>query len=63
MKKRKTIVGEPLANMPWEDKPAKCREVLWRFSGNPVLDWNPTPKAARIFNSAVTSREGGFVGV
>jgi beta-1,4-mannooligosaccharide/beta-1,4-mannosyl-N-acetylglucosamine phosphorylase len=63
VKKSKTIVGEPLPNMPWEDKPEGCTDVVWRYSGNPVLDWNPIPKAARIFNSAVAPHANGFVGV
>jgi beta-1,4-mannooligosaccharide/beta-1,4-mannosyl-N-acetylglucosamine phosphorylase len=57
------IVGKPVPNMPWEDKPADCKEVLWRFSGNPIFDWNPGPKAARVFNSAVIPYGDEFVGV
>jgi beta-1,4-mannooligosaccharide/beta-1,4-mannosyl-N-acetylglucosamine phosphorylase len=58
-----TIIGSPLPNIPWEEKPAGSNEVVWRYSGNPILDWNPIPKAARIFNSAVLPHEGEFVGV
>jgi len=58
-----TIKGGVLPNIPWEEKPAGCPDVVWRYSGNPILDWNPIPKAARIFNSAVASHEGEFVGV
>ena len=50
---KKTILGPELPNIPWEDKPKGCLDVVWRYSGNPILDWNPIPKAARIFNSAV----------
>jgi beta-1,4-mannooligosaccharide/beta-1,4-mannosyl-N-acetylglucosamine phosphorylase len=58
------IIGEKaIPNMPWEDKPAGCKEVLWRFSGNPIFDWNPGPKAARIYNSAVVTYGDAFVGV
>jgi predicted GH43/DUF377 family glycosyl hydrolase len=64
MKKSKTIIGgEPLPNIPWEDKPKGCIDVVWRYSGNPILDWNPIPKAARIFNSAVLPYNNEFVGV
>lgn len=59
----KTIVGAPLPNIPWEEKPQGCGDVLWRYSLNPILGWNPIPKAARIFNSAVLPCEGEFVGV
>jgi beta-1,4-mannooligosaccharide/beta-1,4-mannosyl-N-acetylglucosamine phosphorylase len=60
---KKTIVGESLPNIPWEDRPKACHDLVWRYSRNPILDWNPIPKAARIFNSAVVPYKGGFVGV
>ena len=59
----KTIIGSSLPNIPWEDKPRDCIDVLWRYSGNPILGWNPIPKAARIFNSAVAPFSGSFAGV
>ena len=58
-----TITGGPLPNIPWEERPNSSIDVVWRYSGNPILGWNPIPKAARIFNSAVLPHEGGFVGV
>ncbi len=57
------IIGKPLPAIPWEDKPKGCLDAVWRYSGNPILDWNPIPRAARIFNSAVVPCEGKFVGV
>lgn len=59
----KTIIGDSLPNIPWEDKPSDCCDVVWRFSGNPVLGWNPIPKAARVYNSAIHPFEGEFAGV
>ena len=58
-----TIIGEALPNLPWEDRPEGCLDVLWRYSGNPILNWNPIPKAARIYNSAVLPHKSEFVGV
>lgn len=29
------IVGAPLPDMPWEDRPEGIKEVLWRYSKNP----------------------------
>jgi beta-1,4-mannooligosaccharide/beta-1,4-mannosyl-N-acetylglucosamine phosphorylase len=58
-----TIIGSALANIPWEDKPQNDTDVLWRFSGNPILDWNPIPKAARVYNSALVPFRDGFAGV
>jgi len=56
-------LGDPLPNIPWEAKPAGCRDVLWRYSGNPVLPRNPMPGIQGIYNSAVVPFEGGFAGV
>jgi len=58
-----TIIGGALSNIPWEDKPSDIKDVLWRFSGNPVIDWNPIPKAARVYNSAIVPFNGEFAGV
>ncbi|MBT1280492.1 glycoside hydrolase family 130 protein [Thermoanaerobacter sp. CM-CNRG TB177] len=57
------IIGESLKNMPWEDKPQNYEGVVWRHSNNPIINWNPTKKTARIFNSAVIPFEGKFVGI
>jgi beta-1,4-mannooligosaccharide/beta-1,4-mannosyl-N-acetylglucosamine phosphorylase len=58
-----TILGTAVPNLPWEDKPAGCREVVWRYSANPIIGWNPVGRVARIFNSAAIPYEGAFVGV
>lgn len=58
-----TIVGNSLANIPWEEKPLGCPDVMWRFSGNPIIGWNPIPKAARVYNSAIAPFGKTFAGV
>lgn len=58
-----TIIGNSLPNIPWEDKPEENGRVLWRYSNNPLIGWNPTPSTARIYNSAVMPYDGAFVGV
>jgi beta-1,4-mannooligosaccharide/beta-1,4-mannosyl-N-acetylglucosamine phosphorylase len=58
-----TIIGHGLPNIPWEEKPPGCIDVLWRYSKNPIIGWNPIPKAARIFNSAVSPFNNEFAGV
>jgi beta-1,4-mannooligosaccharide/beta-1,4-mannosyl-N-acetylglucosamine phosphorylase len=63
MAKKRTIIGEPLPNIPWEDKPKDCIDVVWRYSGNPILGRNPIPRAGRIYNSAVLPHKNGFVGI
>lgn len=57
------IMGDALPNMPWQERPAGSSELVWRHKGNPIVGWNPTPKTARVYNSAVTPYEGGFIGV
>jgi beta-1,4-mannooligosaccharide/beta-1,4-mannosyl-N-acetylglucosamine phosphorylase len=57
------IIGEPLRNLPWEERPADSDEIVWRSHRNPIIGWNPTPSTARVFNSAVLPYKGEFVGV
>ncbi len=60
---KRTIIGPAVPNVPWQDRPEGCTDVVWRYNGNPVLGWNPIPRAARIFNSAVLAENGEFIGV
>lgn len=60
---KRTIIGNELPNIPWEEKPAGCNDVMWRYSGNPIIDWNPIPKAARVYNSAIVPFNDEFAGV
>ncbi|WP_346968239.1 glycoside hydrolase family 130 protein [Clostridium disporicum] len=57
------IYGDAVKNMPWQEKPEGFEGVVWRHNNNPIIDWNPTKKSARIFNSAVLTYEDGFIGV
>ena len=57
------IVGPALPNIPWEDKPADCKDVVWRYSQNPVIPRDLIPCSNSIFNSAVVPFEDGFAGV
>jgi beta-1,4-mannooligosaccharide/beta-1,4-mannosyl-N-acetylglucosamine phosphorylase len=59
----KTIIGKALPNIPWEPKPAGCTDVMWRYSKNPIIGWNPIPTAARVYNSAVVPFNGAYAGV
>ena len=58
-----TIIGPSLPNIPWEDKPEGCRNVVWRYSRNPIIPRDLLPTSNSIFNSAVVPFEGGFAGV
>ena len=54
----------PLPNIPWEDRPAgKRHELLWRYSGNPIIPRDLTAYSNSIFNSAVVPFKDGFAGV
>ncbi|MFN2265027.1 MAG: glycoside hydrolase family 130 protein [Anaerolineales bacterium] len=53
----------PLPNIPWEDRPADCTDIVWRYSANPIIPRNLIPSANSIFNSAVVPFRGKFAGV
>jgi len=63
MPKKKTILHGSLPNIPWEDRPRGCDEVVWRYSRNPVIPRDLIPCSNSIFNSAVVPFENGFAGV
>jgi len=54
---------KPLASIPWEERPAGNSEVVWRYSGNPIIPRDLIPSSNSIFNSAVVPFEGAFAGV
>ena len=57
------IRAEAVPNIPWQPKPSGCPDIVWRYSGNPVIDRRPLPQATGTYNSAVVPFEGKFVGV
>ena len=57
------VIGSALSNLPWEDRPAGCHDVVWRSARNPVIPRDLIPCANSIFNSAVVPFEGAFAGV
>ena len=60
----KVVIKENrLPNIPWEDRAAGSNDVVWRFSGNPIIPRNAIPCANSIFNSAVVPFEKKFAGV
>jgi beta-1,4-mannooligosaccharide/beta-1,4-mannosyl-N-acetylglucosamine phosphorylase len=62
-KKKQTIIGPALPNMPWEDKPKGSAEVIWRSERNPIIPRDLLPTSNSIFNSAVVPYKGAFAGV
>lgn len=57
------IIGGNCPNMPWQDKPEGCTDPVWRYTENPIIGFNPTPKCARVFNSGVIPYKSGFAGI
>lgn len=58
-----TILGPARPNTPWEDRPAGCSDVVWRYSRNPIIPRDLTPTSNSIFNSAVVPFGDAFAGV
>lgn len=52
-----------LSPIPWEDRPAGCSDVVWRYSANPIIPRDLIPSSNSIFNSAVAPFHDGFAGV
>ena len=49
--------------IPWEERPVGCTDVMWRYSQNPVIGRYHIPSSNSIFNSAVVPFKDGFAGV
>ena len=60
---RVTMYTDHLPNIPWQEKPDNYFGPVWRYTDNPIIDRNPIPGVARIFNSAVIPYRGEFIGV
>ncbi len=63
MSSQPMVVGAPVGNLPWEDRPRSCTDVVWRYSGNPIIPRNPIPCAQGVYNSAAVPFGDGFAGV
>lgn len=63
MASTQTIIGASVPNMPWEERPAGCADVVWRYSANPIIPRNPAPFAQGVYNSAAIPFRGAFAGV
>ena len=52
-----------MTHIPFENRPAGCKDPLWRYSKNPIIDRYHIPTSNSIFNSAVVPFGDGFAGV
>ncbi len=50
-------------NIPWQERPKDCSDVVWRYSANPIIPRNLIPSSNSIFNSAVVPFNNTFAGV
>ncbi len=57
------IVGPALPHIPWEERPAGYRDVVWRSRRNPIIPRDLLARSNSIFNSAVVPFRDGFAGV
>lgn len=63
MKFKDVIKPGTKMKMPWQERPARCDDVVWRYSENPVIPRDLMSCSNSIFNSAVVPFEDAFVGV
>ena len=57
------LLGTALPNIPWEERPTGCNEIIWRSDKNPIITRSAVPGTNSIFNSAVVPFESGYAGV
>ena len=57
------VNGVSLPNMPWQDRPAGCKDIIWRYDANPIIQRDALPTSNSIFNSAAVPFNGKFAGV
>ena len=57
-------MGPALPDMPWEERPAGSKEVMWRYSANPIIGRDALSTSNSVFNSAVVPfKKGKYAGV
>lgn len=59
----KAIITGNCSKLPWQERRQNCKDVVWRYSDNPVIPRDLIPCSNSIFNSAVVSFEDGFAGI
>ena len=52
-----------LTPIPWQERPAGSKDIMWRYTENPVIGRYDIPSSNSIFNSAVVRFGDGFAGV
>lgn len=57
------IDNKSISNLPWEDKPSDCKDIIWRYSANPIIGRSQIENSMAIHNSAPIPFGDGFAGV
>ncbi len=57
------IKSGSLPGMPWQDRPEGCKDIMWRYSNNPIIGRDGNAVSNSVFNSAVVPFEDGYAGV
>jgi len=52
-----------MKKIPWQNRPKGVKDVIWRYSANPIIGRYAIPTSNSIFNSAVVPFENGFAGI
>ncbi len=61
-RKMSRIIGEELPGIPWQEKEKGCRDHVWRYNDNPIIDRFEQKNSNSIFNSAVVPFGDGYAG-
>lgn len=61
--KYEILGGKKVPNLPWQDKPTDCTDVIWRYDANPIINRDAIISSNSIFNSAAVPFGDGFAGV
>ncbi len=59
----KNITASFPVEIPWQDRPAGVKDVVWRHDGNPIIDRHPIACAQGVYNSSVVPYKNGYVGI
>ncbi len=57
------IISNALPNIPWQEKPQNCKNPIWRYDANPIIERDAQKNSNSIFNSAAIPFGDGFAGV
>lgn len=57
------LLNDMNLDIPWESKPAGSDDVVWRYTGNPIVSRHEIKVSHSIYNSAVVPFKDGFAGV